>query len=413
MVEPSFVFESVKRHVSPGLALGYKIAGTDAVEEHGDGAIVCMSDGRQFIDFGSYGVTLLGHRHPTVSEAVIRQLQRMPTATRTFGNAVVAEFIHGLVCRCHPLERAWLGSDGADVVEVALKLARRRTGRSRILAVEGGFHGKTLGALAVTWNPAFRVGVERHLSDVTHICANDREAVRREIEEGDVAALIFEPIQGEGGVRPLDAGVLHRWADDLHEGGGFLISDEIQAGLRRTGPFSPAISLDLRPDAILLGKALGGGIMPLSAMVATADLHRPLASDPTWHSATFGGHPLACAAGFAALTLIDGLAERADALACQLRAGLRSLQTAHPNLIADTRGAGLMWGVEFATPAVAGMVLSQLMERGLLVSPCLSAMSTIRLLPPMIATDEQLGCALEILSASVVGASADLADEAS
>jgi putrescine aminotransferase len=399
---PSATFDVLKRHVSPGLALSYKFAGSDAVEEYAEGALVRLSDGREVVDFGSYAVMLLGHRHPAIIEAVRYQLERMPTATRSFANPVVAEFIEALLERCgSPLKRVWLGSDGADAVEVAVKLARRRTGRPRILAVKHAFHGKTLGAVALTWNPAFRVGLERHVGHVTHVCAGDPEAVRREVEAGDVAALIVEPIQGEGGVRPLDPAVLRRWSADVHGAGGFLISDEIQAGLRRCGPLSPAVALDLKPDAVLFGKALGGGIMPLAAMVATAELQQPLAADPTWHSATFGGHPLACAAGRAALTAIDELAERAEAIARRFQSALYSLASEHREIVIEFRGAGLMWGIEFATPALAGTVLTQLVDRGLLVSPCLSSVRTIRLLPPMVVTDEQLDHAFDVLSTTL------------
>src|SRR5947209_7510926 len=313
MSSDSGAFDAVRRHMAPGLALGAKMIGRNAVEVRADGAAVQLSDGRELIDFGSYAVTLLGHRHPAVVAAVAAQLERMPTTTRVLANAVVAEFVEDLVRRLpEPLERVWLGSDGADAVEVALKLARRQSGRMRVLAAEGGFHGKTLGALDATWNPRFREALEPLLANVTHIDPRERDAVRRAAAAGDVAALIVEPIQGEAGVRPVDPEVLRRWADDARAAGAFLISDEIQCGLRRCGPFSPAVDLGLRPDAVLFAKALGGGIVPLAAVVATPDLHAPLAHDPTWHTSTFGGNPLACAAGRAALAAIDELAAKGE-----------------------------------------------------------------------------------------------------
>jgi putrescine aminotransferase len=404
----------VRRHMSASLAAGYKLTGSGAEEVGAEGAIVRLSDGREVVDFGSYGIGLLGHRHPDVVAAVARQLETMPSATRALPNAAVASFVTELIERCGgpPLERVWLGSDGADAVEVAVKLARRRTGRPRVLAVEQGFHGKTLGALALTWNPAFRTGLESQLADVTHVSRDDRDAVAREVAAGDVAALVFEPVQGEGGVRPIDGALLARWASDLRAAGAYLISDEIQAGLGRCGPFSPSVAAGLEPDAVLLGKALGGGLMPLSAVVATADLHKPLARNPTWHSSTFGGHPLACAAGSAALPALDGLSGRAAELARAIERALRTLAAEHPRVVTDVRGVGLMWGLELAGPGLASTVLTDLGRRGLLVSPCLSSVTTIRLLPPMVTTDDQLARAVELLALALEGAE-EMAAEAS
>jgi putrescine aminotransferase len=404
-------FEVLRRHVAPGTALGAKLAGNGAVEVEASGATVRLSDGRELIDFGSYAVALLGHRHPAVVAAVVEQLGRMPTATRVLANPAVTELVAALVERLDgKLDRVWLGSDGADAVEVAIKLARRRTSRTRVLAAEGAFHGKTLGALAATWNGAFRTGLEPVLSHVTHLPADDADAVRREVEAGDVAALLFEPIQAEGGVRRIATPVLRRWTDDARAAGAYVISDEIQVGLRRCGPISIAVAAGLEPDAVLLGKALGGGVMPLAAMVASADLHEPLTHDPTWHTSTFGGHPLACAAGSAALRTLDELAPRAERLGERVAAGLAEVARAHGALLADVRGSGLLWGLDFVTPGVAGGVLLELAQRGVLVSPCLSARKTIRLMPPMVTSDDQLDAALAILSDSIA-ASADLVYE--
>ncbi len=395
-------FDTLRRRIGSGAALGAKMIGTGAVEVEASGAIVRLSDGRELLDFGSYAVTLLGHRHPAVIEAVSRQLNRMPTATRVLANPVVAELLDDLVGQMGGrLQHVWLGSDGADAVEAATKLARKATGRLRVLAVKGAFHGKTLGALALTSNEAFRVGLEPLLGNVTHIDPADADAVQREAAAGDVAAVIFEPIQGEAGARVLELDLLRRWAADARAAGAFVISDEIQAGLRRSGPFSPAIAAGLDPDAVLFGKALGGGVLPLSAMVAAPELHAPLRADPTWHTSTFGGHPLACAAGSAALRAIDDLAPHAEAIGRHVERGLRELSVARPDAIAAVHGAGLLWGIECVNPGVAGSLLVELAQGGLLVSPCLSAPRTVRLLPPMVAEIEQIDQAFSILAGAL------------
>ena len=392
----------IGQHISPGAALSAKVLGGGAVEASAAGATVLLSDGRSLLDFGSYGVTLLGHRHPTVLASIVEALEGMPTATRILPNPTVAAFAAELADRCgEPLRRVWLGSDGSDVVEVALKLARRSSGRMRVLVAEGAFHGKTMGALALTTNPAFRTGLEPLLGWVSQLQRDDPDAVRRETARGDVAALVFEPIQGEAGVRPLGLDVLCHWVADAHAAGAFAISDEIQVGLGRCGPFSPSIAAGLEPDAVLLGKALGGGLMPLSAMVATETLAAPLVTDPTWHTTTFGGHPLACAAGRAALGAIDEAAANGAAIGAILSPNLEALAGKHADVIAEVRGEGLIWGLEFATPGAAGAALIEISRRGLLVSPCLSSNRTIRLLPPIVTSPAQVEEALKILDATL------------
>lgn len=396
------MFDAVRRHLSPGLALGYQILARGAWEVAAEGATVRLSDGRDLVDFGSYAVTLLGHRNPRVVAAVSAQLHTMPTATRALANPAVTAFAEALLDRARPLDRVWFGSDGADAVEVSIKLARRSSGRLRVLAAEGAFHGKTLGALALTAAPAYRAGLEPLLTHVTHLDRDDPSAVARACAGGEVAALILEPVQGEGGVRTLPHA--RRWAGDAHRAGAYVISDEIQAGLLRCGEFSLALAGGWEPDAVLFGKALGGGVLPLSAMAATTELYGPLLKDPTWHTATFGGHPLSCAAGSAALLELDAHAERGAELSARIGTALAVAQAEHPDLIAEVRGTGLLWGVDFVSPAVAGGVFSELADHGLLVSPCLSSPQTIRLLPPMVTTDEELHRAVEAFDKACVAA---------
>jgi putrescine aminotransferase len=409
---PTQTFAALRRHVAPGVALGAKIMGSDAVEVEAQGATVRLSDGRELLDFGSYAVTLLGHRPPTVVAAVAKQLERMPTATRVLANPIAAELVRTLVERTNGrLERVWLGSDGADAVEVAIKLARRRTRRMRVLAVNGAFHGKTLGALALTANPAFRQGLEPLLANVSHLDPADPDAVAQELEGGDVACLIFEPIQGEAGVQVLDHEVLKRWSTDAHAGGVYVISDEIQAGLRRCGPFSLSLEHDLEPDAVLLGKALGGGVLPLSAVIASNDLYAPLAHDPTWHTSTFAGHPLSCAAGLAALEAIEECAAAARAVSAELERGLAAVAAERSDVIAAVRGAGLLWGIECQSMPVAGALMIALAQTGLLVSPCLSAPDTLRLMPPMVTTSAEVDRAISLLADGLDAARIYASDE--
>lgn len=401
-VRAAEVFRAVRTHLSPSLAVAGKLAGSGAVEVAAQGCRVSLSDGRAVLDFGSYAVTLLGHRYPTVVAAVEAQLHTMPTATRTLANPVVAAAAARLVAHLGGvLPRVYFGLNGADAVETATKLARWRTGRPRLLAVEGGYHGKSLGALALTHHERFRDGLGDVLGPTTHLRPDDPDAVAREVRRGDVAALVAEPVQGENGVVPLDPALLRRWCADAREAGSMVIADEIQCGLGRYGAASVALDAGLPVDALLLGKPLGGGVVPVSAVLATDDLFQPLTRDPSRHTATFGGHPLCLAAVPAALDAITALLPGRSALSERLGAGLARLSQTFPTLVGAVRGGGLMWGVDFTSPAVAGEVLTGVLRRGLLVSPCLSRPTTLRLLPPLVAGPDEIDEALAILEASL------------
>jgi len=176
----------------------------------------------------------------------------------------------------------------------------------------------------------------------------------------------------------------------------FVVADEVQVGLGRCGPMSLTLASGLDPDAVLLGKHLGGGIMPLSAMVCTDEMFAPLLSDPFWHTSTFSGHPLSCAAGLAALDVIESLADRGRHVSERMSSMLATMAERHADCIIDVRGLGLLWGLEFA-PALAGRILVEVTQRGLLVSPCLGRPEVLRLLPPMVTSDAQVDDSARIL----------------
>jgi putrescine aminotransferase len=406
-------FRQARRHLAPGLALGQKMTGRGAAEERAAGAEVELTNGRTVLDFGSYAVTLLGHNHPDVVAAVVDQLGRMSTSTRVLANPVTTALAARLLELLAPsrLRRAWFGQGGADAVEAALKLARLATGRPRVLAVEGAYHGKTLGALAATWSPRYRGGLGDVLAPTTHLAPDDPDAVRRAAAGGDVAALVFEPVQGESGVRPLDPDVLRRWSTDARAAGAFVIADEIQCGLYRTGVASVSLAAGLDPDAVLLGKPLGGGVMPLSAALFGEELYGPLARDPFVHSSTFSGHPLSCAAALAGVDALERVAPRIAALGARLGPALARLAAAFGDLVYETRGSGLLWGMEMTSSDAAGTALMELSERGLLLSPCLGRPEVLRLLPPAVISDRQLDRALQILEGALLATRATRARE--
>ncbi|MGI5375553.1 aspartate aminotransferase family protein [Streptomyces sp. CA-251387] len=410
MTEPRTVdaketFRRVKRHFSPALAVAGKFTGQGAVEASAEGCRVTLSDGRSLLDFGSYAVALLGHRNPVVADAVRAQLDVMPASTRSVQTPVaplaaerLAEYVGG------GLGRVYFGCGGADAVEVSVKLARMATGRTTVIAVDGAFHGKTLGALALTDNPRFRAGLEPLLQGVVRVSPDDPEAVAKAVREHDVAAVVFEPVQAENGVRILDSAVLAQWCRDAHEHGAFVIADEIQVGLRRCGARSVALADGLDVDCVLLGKPLGGGVLPVSAAVGNDRLFAPLLADPMVHTATFSGHPLSTAVIPVALDLIERHAEDGERIAAAMEQGLATLREQHPDAVVDTRGRGLLWGIDFRSPELAGDVLTGLAQHGMVVSPCLSRPTTIRLLPPIVATEADVKEAMTLLTDATAGA---------
>jgi putrescine aminotransferase len=380
-----------RRYLSPGMALAHRFAGQGAWEVSSAGPWVTLSDGRQLLDFGSYGISLLGHCHPAVVAAVSRQLHALPASTRSLANEVAPALAAALVesFQPGPLSRCWLGMNGADAVDLSLKLARACTGRPRVIAATGAFHGKTLGALSATYHPRYRDLVSDYLPPTTHLDAADLDRLERELSAGDVAALILEPIQGEGGVVPFPPEVVVGWAELARRHGAHFIADEIQTGVYRAGVMSLAHDMGAPVSAILLGKALGGGVAPISAVVATEELFAPMLSDPFWHSMTFSGHPLSAAAGLSTLEVIDALWSMPEA-ARRIAALLGRLRRDYPRLIREVRGRGFMWGIELHSPRLAGTLLSELAAADVVVSPCLGRPEVIRMLPPAIMSDRDL-----------------------
>jgi putrescine aminotransferase len=388
-------------HLVPGMAERHRVIGAGAVEVAADGAQVHLSDGRTVLDFGSYAVPLFGHRPVAVLDAVRGALDEMPTTTRLLANPYASRLASRLAGLVDParLSRVWLGLNGADAVEAAIKLAIAATGRASMLAVAGGFHGKSMGALAVTADPERRKPVLGFLGHVRHIPL-EHDAVAHAAREAPFAALIVEPVQGEGGGRSLPPDLLRRWSVDAHRAGAFVIADEIQCGLRRCGPVSISVREGMAPDAVLFGKPLGGGVMPLSAAVCSPELFAPLVQDPFFHTSTFSGHPASCAAGLAALDLLDALGDRFARVGTLLAEVVGRIAQRHPEVVTTSRSRGLFGVLEFATATQAALAVLDAGRRGLLLAPCLSAPSVVRLLPPVVVTEHQLLAAEEILDAS-------------
>ncbi len=357
----------------------------------GSGAVVTDEAGRQYLDLlGGIAVNALGHAHPAVIAAVSQQIATLGHVSNLYvaePPVALAELLLALAGRPG---RVLLCNSGAEANEAAFKLSRL-TGRTQVVSTKGAFHGRTMGALSLTGQPAKADPFRPLPGDVIHIEYGDREALRLAVT-GETAMVILEPIQGENGVVVPPPGYLAAAREVCTVHGALLVLDEVQTGVGRTGHWFAHQTDGVEPDVITLAKGLGGGL-PIGACIAfgaAADLFRPGS-----HGTTFGGNPVSCAAALAVIRTIasEGLLDNVKRVGEQIRRGVEGLD--HP-LIAGVRGAGLLLGIVLTAP-VSASLSSALREAGFLVNPVQP--DVVRLAPPLILTAEQAEAFLAALPA--------------
>jgi len=381
-------------HVNPSLANLMRFAGFGDVEDRAEGTRVYDLSGNEYIDcLGGYGVFSLGHRHPEVVAAVRDQLERMPLSCKLFFSKPLADLAE-LLARIAPgrLQYCFFTNSGAEAVEGALKAARIATKRTDFVCTVGGFHGKTLGSLSATGRDVYKAPFQPVLPGFTHVPFGDAQAVESAIT-ANTAAVLVEPIQGEGGIRVPEDDYLPRLQEICRTNGSLLIVDEVQTGMGRTGRMFACEHWDVEPDIITMAKALGGGVMPIGAFIGTPDVWEALfRENPLMHTSTFGGNPLACRAAIAAVevTLRDRLPARAAELGEYFISQLETVKEKHPKALADVRGKGLMIGVEFTHEDVGELVIGGLCRRGVIAAYTLNNPKVIRFEPPLIITMEEI-----------------------
>ncbi|MFZ0157464.1 MAG: acetylornithine transaminase [Kineosporiaceae bacterium] len=370
----------------------------------GAGCYVWDADGNQYLDLlGGIAVNALGHAHPVLLAAVTDQLSTLGHVSNFFATPPQIALAERLLDLLSAPEgsRVFFTNSGTEAVEAAVKLSRRLAPpgeRIGIVAAEGAFHGRTMGALALTHRSSYREPFEPLPAGVVHVPFGDVEALRQAVTP-DVAAVVLEPIQGEAGVVMPPPGYLAAARAITAEVGALLILDEVQTGIGRTGTWfahqNPAVlgqgSADVRPDAVTLAKGLGGGL-PIGALVAVGEAASLLGVGQ--HGSTFGGNPVAAAAALATLHVIEreGLLDNASEVGARLCRGVAEL--GHP-LVAGTRGQGLLIAVQLTAP-VAGAVAAALLDRGVVVNPV--APDVLRLAPPLILTAAQADGFVEVLT---------------
>jgi acetylornithine/N-succinyldiaminopimelate aminotransferase len=349
----------------------------------GDGVWLVDEDGRRCLDFAAgIAVVALGHRHPAPLAAAHAQLDRLWHASNLYGTEPAAALAARLSERFGGAgAQAFFCNSGAEAIEAALKYARKATGKPGVVALEGGFHGRTAGALSATGQPAKRAAFEPLVAGVRFVAPNDVTALEAAIGE-DTGLVLLEPILGEGGVIPLDAAFLERAA----ELAPLLCLDEIQTGVGRTGTFFAFEQLGVRPDLVTLAKGLANGL-PIGCLLVAEEAAGAFA--PGDHGSTFGGNPVTCAAAAAVVDEID------DALLADVRAQGERLATGLAGLpgVETVRGAGLLLGAVLDRPAAE--VVSAALERGLVVLT--AGERVLRLAPPLVVGPDDVDAALAIL----------------
>ena len=379
-----------------------------AVEWSGSGAVFKDVLGREYLDFlGGYGMMDLGWSHPDVVETVKAQLNRSPMPSQELIDplrGVLAKLLASITPG--DLKYSWFAASGTEANEAAMKIAKLYTGKSAFIVGVKAFHGKTMGALSLMGKSDYRAPMGAlYGGQVYHVPFGDAEAVEKQLEICDkvgigVAAVMFEPIQGESGalVPPDDFWPRIRAATKKY--GVLLIADEVQTGLGRTGKLWGVEHWNVVPDILTVAKSLGGGVMPISAVTTTEEIFHPMMyPNPFMHTTTTGGGALACSAAISAIhvTLRERLWEQAAEKGNYLIGNLEKFAAQYPQIYEKITGKGLLIGMHFKNPETGYKVASGLFKRNVLVAGTLTSAQTIRVEPPLVVTQEQMDALLNRL----------------
>jgi putrescine aminotransferase len=377
-----------------------------ALEWGGQGSMLVDLSGRSYIDcLGGFGIYSAGIRHPKIVKAVADQLQRMPLSSQELIDPLRGALAK-LLGEIAPgdLQYSFFINNGTDAVEGAYKLARLYTGKTNFISSLRGFHGKSCGSLSLMGKWEYREPFLPLLPGIQFVEFGDAEAVEDELYKADatgkgVAAVIMEPVQGEAGAIVPPDDFWPRIRKACNEYGALLIADEVQTGLGRTGKMFGVEHWDVVPDILCLGKALGGGVMPLSAFMSTPKIWSVLEKNPFIHTSTFGGNPLACAAGIAAIhvTLEEDLPAQAHRKGRYFLGELVALQMRYDRVLREARGKGLLLGLEFANTEIGYKVVAGLFKRGVLVAGTLTNSRVVRIEPALAIADTLIDDVLDRL----------------
>lgn len=387
-------------------AYGQKLCGAEgAVEFRDEGVYTYDNHGKQYLDcLGGYGIFNVGHRHPHVINAVKAQLDQVCLHSQDLLNPWAAHLAKQLASIAPgDLKYSFFCNSGTEAVEGALKLARLYTGKTEIISTRNAYHGVSMGALSATGRDCFRKPFEPLLNGFVHVPFGDIDALEKAIGK-NTAAVIIEPIQGEGGINVPPIGYLRKVRQLTKKKGVLLILDEVQTGMGRTGRMFACEHEGVVPDILCLAKALGGGVMPIGCFMSTSKIWKVLEPNPSIHNSTFGGNPLACTAASATIEVLtdEHLPARAAVMGNVFMRELRDLCERYPRHIADVRGRGLLIGLEFQSKEIREKVQVELFHRGVLVAATMNSNRTVRIEPPLIITEAQIRFMVSTLESILV-----------
>lgn len=398
-------------HVNPGFLQYRKSVSTDytAVEWDDTGAIFRDVNGKEFIDIlGGFGIYTVGHRHPKVLKAVREQLEKQAIHSQELIDPLRTYLAHILaLITPGDLQYTFFSNSGTESVEACLKMAMLATGRKHFVGTIGAFHGKTLGSLGGTSKAVFREPF-LPLLNWSHVPFGDVDALKTFLEcttfSGDlVAAVVLEPIQGEGGINVAPPGYLAAARELCDKHGAMLIFDEVQSGMGRTGKMWACEFDGIAPDLMAIGKGFGGGVMPIGACVGTKRTWEKYIDNPLLHTTTFGGNPLACAAAIATINVLleEDLPRQAGEKGEYLLEKFSELTKKYPGVMVGARGRGLMLGMEFANNDLGYAVAKNLFERQILIGGTYINSRVLRVEPPLVISKAEMDKFLEALDQSL------------
>ena len=357
-----------EKYINPAQAKLFRFMGLASIEGHAEGWTITDSEGQEFIDcLGGYGMFALGHRHPKVVEAVEKELHAMPMCGKVLFNRPMADLAEALAeITPGELQYSFFVNSGTESVEGCLKVARLATKRKKFVAAKNAFHGKTFGSLTATGRDMYREPFKPLLDGFTHVEYGDAAAVDAAVDE-DTAA------------------------------------DEVQTGIGRTGEWFGVNHDGVTPDLMACAKALGGGVMPIGAIIGTPRAWAGLIEAPFLHTSTFGGNQLACAAGVAAIKAIkeEDMLRRGREAGAYLKAGLEAIAAEYPSVIKEVRGRGMMIGIELTKEGAGGMLMSLMINQHIIVAYTLNNPKVIRMEPPLIMPKEVIDHVLEAFRGAV------------
>jgi len=398
------IYQSYSDKINSSYPEYLKRLGIDNIAVEANGIYITDSKGKKYIDCTcGYGSFNLGHNHPDIVKSVISVLKSNKLLNRSFISDLQVEFAEAIQ-RIVPSELtcSYLCNSGSEAVDSALKLAKLTTRKKRIIAAKNSFHGYTCGAMSVTGIPKFRRMFEPLIPGVTFVDYGDAQDLENNMDD-DVAAVILEPMQHEAGIDIPDIDYFSKVAKLCKEHNALFILDEVKTGFGKTGEFFACSLFDISPDILVLGKSIGGGIIPSGAIVAKNKYWKKFSLSFSMSASSNAGNALACIAGSKTIEILSqsNTLNNAKQMGLMLKSELEKIEKSHPDIIKSVKGQGLLYGIEFKTPKLAHEILTSFIRKSVFAMPCYGDNNVIIIEPPIIINKAQLTSVIEVISQSV------------